>query len=139
MLARSLPDLPAQAAAMIQPNEVLLDAFAAFRRPQNAAEKRLAADQDALQTLASAQAESQVNPSLARAVYSAQYGRLFLIPGAGRICLLAIGMTSARALHARTTLKRSVRAWASSITQPTTRAKTAKRSSQARSPMELRT
>lgn len=64
-------------------------AFAALRRPQTEADRALAADHAALQTLADAQSASGVNPSLARAVYAASGNGLFLIPGTDSLCLLA--------------------------------------------------
>lgn len=64
-------------------------AFAALRRPQTDADRALADDQGALQTLADAQSASGVNPSLARSVYSVAGNQLSLIPGTNSLCLLA--------------------------------------------------
>jgi hypothetical protein len=64
--------------------------FAAFRRPQTATDQGIEGSASALQALGRAQSSFQVNPALARNVYSGTSAKLYLVPGAGTLCLVAI-------------------------------------------------
>lgn len=61
-----------------------LVAFTAFRRAQNDADEGLATDDSAASRL-----DSELNPGLARRVYSGSEGTIYLVPGPGRICCVA--------------------------------------------------
>jgi hypothetical protein len=62
-----------------------LAAFRAFTRPQTDAERRLVAED-----LGANRLEPGLNPALARRVYSGSEGRIYLVPGPGRVCCVAI-------------------------------------------------
>jgi hypothetical protein len=71
-------------------------AFTAFRRAQNDAEKSLAAEDLAANPL-----DPELNPALARRVYSSSEGTIYLVPGPGLICCVAIS-TSGETLSGTT-------------------------------------
>jgi hypothetical protein len=73
------------------PDAEQLGAFVAVRRGATAVDQRVAHDQDALKTLQGSQASAQANPSLGRNVYAGDNGSVFLVPGAGTLCLLVSG------------------------------------------------
>lgn len=76
-----------------------LAAFTAFRRAQNDAEKGLVAED-----VAANRPEPELNPTLVRRVYSGPEGTIYLVPGPGRVCCVAIstsGETTVTALAGR--------------------------------------
>lgn len=62
-----------------------LAAFTGFRRPQNDAEKGLVAED-----IAAGGLDCPLNPALARRVYSGSEGAIYLVPGPGLVCCVAI-------------------------------------------------
>lgn len=79
------------AVGVAAPDAEQLGAFVALRRGTTAVDQRPAHDPDALKTLQGSQANAQTNPSLARNVYAGENGSVFLVPGAGTLCLLISG------------------------------------------------
>lgn len=65
-----------------------LAAFTAFRRAQNDGEKGLVAED-----LAGSRLEPELNPALARRVYSGSESTIYLVPGSGRVCCVAISVS----------------------------------------------
>jgi hypothetical protein len=88
VLAVSEPDgeSPGQPDRLRELESDHLAAFTAFRRPQNDAEKDLVAED-----LATNRLDPELNPALARRVYSGSEGTIYLVPGPGLICCVAIG------------------------------------------------
>lgn len=86
-LGVSDPDgqFPRQPARLRELEPAHLAAFTAFRRPQNDGEQGLLAGD-----LAGNRLEPELNPVLARRVYSGSEGTIFLVPGPGRVCCVAI-------------------------------------------------
>jgi hypothetical protein len=72
--------------AALEPSHV--NGFNAFVRAGNAADRAVAADPDVASRLS-----PDLNPALGRRVYAGELGRIYIVPGRGSLCYVAIDAT----------------------------------------------
>jgi hypothetical protein len=95
------PARPGGGISAVEPAQVA--AFGAFRRPVGDADRALCADAVWLGRLGDAQAGNDINPSLARRVYAGSEGSVYVVPGAGALCYIAVGADGGTVIGTTTT------------------------------------